>query len=237
MLSTLTRHKAYRRTTPGSADGATPVLPGVRAIRVVPMAAPAAHPGRHPALTRALHWGTALALVAAVGAMFLRDATENDTWRLVLLQVHRQLGLLVLAVVLWRVVRRFTSPLAQHAPDMTVVLRWAATACHIVLYTLLLALPLVGWAMTSAHGIKLGFLGIVQLPMLVRADSEFADTLGDYHIWLAWGLLALGSAHTVAALWHHFVRRDWVLGAMLPTRRRMPEEDRDQLREPDTLIH
>jgi cytochrome b561 len=237
MLSTLTRHKAYRRTTPGSADGATPVLPGVRAIRVVPMAAPAAHPGRHPALTRALHWGTALALVAAVGAMFLRDATENDTWRLVLLQVHRQLGLLVLAVVLWRVVRRFTSPLAQHAPDMTVVLRWAATACHIVLYTLLLALPLVGWAMTSAHGIRLALLGLVPLPMLTGADSEWADTLGDYHVWLAWGLLALAGAHAVAALWHHFVRRDPVLLSMLPARRPRPREDQDRLREPGTLIH
>jgi cytochrome b561 len=239
MLSTLTRRKAYRPTIPGSADGATPVVvPLVRAIRVAPMVASAAQAGKHPALTMALHWGTALALVVAVGAMFLRDATENDTWRLVLLQVHRQLGLLVLAVALWRIGRRFTSRLVQHALDMTAVTRMAATACHIFLYTMLLSLPLVGWAMTSAHGIRLSFLGIVQLPMLASADSEFADTLSDYHIWLAWGLLALVSAHAAAALWHHFVRRDSVLGAMLPTRlRRAPVDGKDQLRKSGTLIH
>jgi cytochrome b561 len=170
--------------------------------------------------------------------MFLRDATEDAGYRQILLQVHRQLGLLVLAVALWRIARRFTSRFAQQ-PDMTAALRWAATACHIFLYTLLLALPLVGWAMTSAHGIRLTLLGLVPLPMLTGADSELADTLGDYHVWLAWGLLALAGAHAAAALWHHFVRRDPVLLSMLPARRQRQREDQDQdrLREPGTLIH
>jgi cytochrome b561 len=71
---------------------------------------------------------------------------------------------------------------------------------------------------TSAHGISLHFLGVIHLPQLVAADSELADTLSDYHIWLSWVLLALVSMHAGAALWHHFVRRDAVLAAMLPGR-------------------
>jgi len=173
-------------------------------------------PTRHPLLVIAMHWGTLLAVVIAVAATFIRDAIEDDTYRQALLQVHRQLGLLVLVVAVWRVAVRIRRNLADYAPDMAFVLRWAAKATHVFLYGLLIALPLVGWALTSAHGIWLSFLGMFRLPMLVAADSEFADTLNDYHIWLAWGLLAIVTAHAAAALWHHFVRRDTVLTAMLP---------------------
>ena len=40
---------------------------------------------RHPALTIAIHWATAIAIVVAVAVMFARDATEDRAWRLFLL--------------------------------------------------------------------------------------------------------------------------------------------------------
>jgi cytochrome b561 len=148
--------------------------------------------------------------------MFVRDATEDRAWRQALLEIHRQLGLLVLLGAGVRVAIRALKGLADHAPDMSAFLRWAAKAAHLLMYGVLVALPLLGWAVTSAHGIALTFLGGVPLPMLVSADSELADTLTDYHVWLAWGLLALIVAHVAAAVWHHVGRRDGVLRAMLP---------------------
>jgi cytochrome b561 len=172
----------------------------------------------HPALTIAIHWITVAAIVIAVVAMFARDAIEDRELRQFLLGVHRQLGLLVLIGAGVRIAFRLRHGLADHALDMATALRWAAKAAHIFMYGVLLALPLLGWAVTSAHGISLTFLGSLPLPRLLEADSELADTLTDYHVWLAWGLLALGLAHVAAALWHHFVRRDGVLRAMLPKR-------------------
>jgi len=166
----------------------------------------------------ALHWGTVAAILVSVGAMFLRDAIEDTAGRQVLLQIHRQLGLAVLIVVGLRILVRLTRGLADHSAGMSTVMRLAAQGAHILLYSLLVALPLVGWALTSAHGISLNFLGVVHLPQLMAADSELADTLSDYHIWLSWVLLAFVSMHAAAALWHHFVRRDAVLAAMLPGR-------------------
>ena len=176
-------------------------------------------PERHPALVIALHWGTAVALVVAVGAMFVRDAIEDNGYRTLLLQLHRQLGLLVLLVAVWRLVTRFRHGLADHAPDMAWLLRWAARAAHVGLYALLLALPVLGWALTNAHETPLRLFGVIPLPAITAPDSEFADTLYDYHVWLAWGMLAMVVAHAGAALWHHFVRRDKVLSAMLPGKR------------------
>jgi cytochrome b561 len=174
--------------------------------------------GSHPALTIALHWGTVAAIIVAVAALFIRDTLEDRFWRVVLLHVHRQLGLLVLAAVAVRIAARLRQGLTDHAPGMAVLLRWAATATHLVLYGLLIALPLGGWALTSAHGIALALLGIVPVPDLLAPDSELADTLSDYHIWLAWALLVFVGMHAAAAFWHHFVWRDDVLRAMLPRR-------------------
>jgi len=166
----------------------------------------------------ALHWGTVMAILVSVGAMFLRDAIEDTTARQILLQIHRQLGLAVLVVVGLRVLVRLTKSLADHSPGMSTVMRLAAQGAHVLLYVLLVALPVVGWVLTSAHGISLNFFGVIHLPQLVAADSELADTLSDYHVWLSWVLLALVVIHVGAALWHHFVRRDAVLAAMLPGR-------------------
>lgn len=170
----------------------------------------------HPALTIAIHWMTAVAIVVAVAVMFVRDATEDRAWRQILLEIHRQLGLLVLLGAGVRIAVRVFKGLADHATDMAAFLRWAAKAAHLLMYSVLVALPLLGWAVTSAHGVALTFLGRVPLPKLVSADSELADTLTDYHVWLAWGLLGLVVAHVAAAVWHHFGRRDGVLRAMLP---------------------
>jgi cytochrome b561 len=179
----------------------------------------AAERSKHPVVTVALHWGTVAAIVIAVAAMFLRDAIEDKFWRQLLLETHRQLGLLVLIGVGVRIAVRMWHGFADHAPDMRAIVRWAAKATHVLLYGLLIALPLEGWALTNAHGITLALLGTVHLPNLLASDSELADTLSDYHIWLAWGLLIFVGMHAVAALWHHFVRRDSVLTAMLPRRR------------------
>jgi cytochrome b561 len=174
---------------------------------------------RHPTMTVALHWGTLAAIVIAVAAMFVRDAVEDKFWRTTLLEIHRQLGLLVLMAVGVRIALRALTGLADHAPDMAGVLRWAARMTHVLLYGLLIALPLEGWALTSAHGITLALFGAVHLPNLLASDSELADVLSDYHVLLAWILLIFVGMHAVAALWHHFVRQDRVLAAMLPRKR------------------
>jgi cytochrome b561 len=173
---------------------------------------------RHPALTMALHWGTVAAIIVSVSAMLLRDVLEDDAIRASLLGVHRQLGLAVLLAAGLRVLVRVSRPFANHGGPMPLLMRLAASATHLVLYGLLLALPLVGWALMSAHEMTLSLFGLVNLPPLVQEDADFADTLGNIHVWLAWGLLAVVFAHAAAALWHHHVRRDGVLRAMLPGR-------------------
>ena len=54
------------------------------------------------------------------------------------------------------------------------------------------------------------------MPALVAHDPDLADTLGWWHEQVGWALLGLILVHALAAIYHHKVRRDDVLRAMLP---------------------
>ena len=56
-------------------------------------------------------------------------------------------------------------------------------------------------------GIVLYVFG-VPLPSLIFKDEYFSRVAITLHEWLAYTLLALIGIHILAALWHHFYRRD-----------------------------
>src|SRR5256885_699996 len=155
---------------------------------------------RHPLVTRVLHWATAVILVVSVSAILYRETTEQKTLRQVLMELHRQLGLLVLLLLVARVAVRSVKGLVNHAPGPSAARRRAATVAHWSMYGVIAGLVLLGWALCNAHAIHLRLFGVIPLPDLVAADSDLADTLSDYHIWAAWGLLSLGVPHLPAAL-------------------------------------
>jgi cytochrome b561 len=171
---------------------------------------------RHPAWTLALHWSSAAAVVVAALSVLLREWVEADALRSALLGVHRQAGLFVMVALVARMTLRFTRGMADFGSGVPPWMHRLAMAAHMALYAMLLALPLLGWAASSAHGVQVSLFGLLPLPALVADDPDLADTLTDWHAWAAWALLGLLVAHIAAALWHHVVRRDGVLAAMLP---------------------
>lgn len=174
---------------------------------------------QHPWAVRALHWSSVAAMVAAASSVLVRDVVENAGARTLLLDAHRQAGLFVLLALVLRLIVRMRKGMADNAHDMAWPMKAAALGAHLALYGMLLALPLLGWAVVNAHDTPLSLFGLVHLPNIVEADSDVADTLTDYHVLAAWGMLALIVAHVAAALWHHHVRKDGVLLAMLPKKK------------------
>jgi len=173
-------------------------------------------PGKHHPLTITLHWGTVICIVIAVAAVLLREIIEDKYWRQVLLESHRQMGLIIFFGVAVRLGVRLRFGMAKHMSGMPRLVRLAAVGAHWTLYALLVGLPLLGWAATNAHNLPVDFLGLIKLPSLVNDDGELADQLSDFHILGAWALLGLVVLHATAAFYHHYIRRDRVLWAMLP---------------------
>ncbi len=171
---------------------------------------------KHHTATIALHWASALLFLAAAATILVRELVEDSAIRTLLVESHRQVGMLVLAAWVARLVVRSIKGMAHTEAGMSLPMRIAAKGAHYALYALILAIPMLGWALSNAHGVQLKFLGMLPLPMITAADSDFADTLTDYHILVSWALLVMVTLHIGAALYHHYVRRDQVLSAMLP---------------------
>lgn len=171
---------------------------------------------RHPVPVRFLHWASAILIVGSAAVVLSREVIEHQPTRQILLELHRQLGLLILVGLLGRLITRFRLGLANHAPNLGRAARAAAQLAHWAMYGVIACITLIGWALTNAHAIQLRLLEIIPLPNLVAADSDLADTLSDWHVYTAWTLLGFIVLHVSAALWHHFRLRDPVLVAMLP---------------------
>ncbi|MDG6349522.1 cytochrome b [Luteimonas sp. 8-5] len=161
---------------------------------------------------RLLHWLMA-PLVLAMLFIGIGMVSTTSTAYALLLAIHKPLGAILLVLVLLRIMVRLRHRPPPLPADMP---RWqqrAALLSHWLLYALLLAMPLVGWAMLSAAGYP------VVMPIAPHDPALFA-WLRSAHHWLALLLFAVILLHLAAALFHGLVRRDGVLSSMASWQRR-----------------
>ena len=128
--------------------------------------------------------------------------------------LHRSTGAVLLIVVLVRIAWRL-----GHAPPplpagVPLAQQRIAGAVHMLLYTLLLVQPVVGWAATSAYPAPIVVFGLFELPPIWPANRAAAEWLFGVHRALGILMALLVLAHAGAALHHHFVRRDGILRRM-----------------------
>lgn len=165
-------------------------------------------------LARLLHWLMAVLLLAMlfIGAGMVASVSERHEW---LLHLHKPLGIALLALVVIRLLVRFSTrqpPLPADLPPAQVL---AAKASHWLLYALMLAMPLLGWAMISAAGDPVMLSNSLQLPAIVPANAQLFAFLRKAHGYLAYLLFLTVLVHLAAALFHGLIRRDGVLQSML----------------------
>jgi len=169
---------------------------------------------RYGAAAKSLHWLIlALLIVQYAVAWIMPDigpGTEPET----LINLHMSLGLTILALAVLRLIWRLIFPVPLIADNVPAWQQWSARASHGLLYVILFALPLLGWAAASGRDWVIDFWG-ASVPRLI-AKSDWAGAIGDYHTYLSYVLLGLAGLHVLAALYHHFWLRDRVLIRMLP---------------------
>jgi cytochrome b561 len=96
--------------------------------------------------------------------------------------------------------------------------RHAAIGSHVLLYALMFAVPLVGWAMLSAARYPVVLYGPLQLPPIAPQDPALFAALRTTHTVLALLLFATFLAHFGAALMHALIFRDDVFPSMTSMR-------------------
>jgi cytochrome b561 len=177
---------------------------------------------RYGGIAIAFHWLLALAIIGAFGVGLYMTGLPFSPARLKLYNWHKWAGVAILALsaarLLWRLANRPPALPAQVEAGMPAWQRNAHHGTHILLYLFFFAVPLSGWAYSSAAGFPIVWFGMLPLPDFVSPDKALAEVLKLAHHYTAYGLAALVVLHVAAALKHQFVDRDGLLLRMWPAR-------------------
>jgi cytochrome b561 len=182
-------------------------------------------PGRYTALTRILHWLTAVLVFSALFIGFVMVNSLGDYATLIM--IHRTLGVTILVVVLVRVVNRLTHRAPPLPTTVGALERKIVVASELSLYAMLLLQPLIGWAMLSAAGGPIVVFGSLRLPRIAPFDAQLFWLLRQAHSVVAYTLMAAIAAHVSAVLLHTLALRDRMIERM--TFRFRPTDDRTRL--------
>jgi cytochrome b561 len=149
-------------------------------------------------VTRLIHWTTMLMVIGQL-ALGLRIADmEPGLSNLWLYGLHKTLGFLVLTLILARIAWHIASP-PPHPIGPRNTYFWAARAAHWGFYLLLIAIPLTGWAGSSATGIDVMIADRWTVPPLVEASEEAEAFWFGLHDLLTKLLIGLITLHMLAA--------------------------------------
>ena len=173
-------------------------------------------PARYGSLSIGLHWLTLVVLIGVYACINLTDLyPKGSAPREALKTWHFMLGLTVLLLVALRLVNLLAGASPVVHPPLPRWQRQLASAMHIALYALMLAMPMLGWLLLSAAGKPVPFFG-AQLPALLAENKDLAGQLKEVHETIGTIGYFLIGAHALAALFHHYVTRDNTLVRMLP---------------------
>jgi len=177
-------------------------------------------PRRYTATAMLLHWLSALLVVGLLALGWYMADLPLSPQRLKLYNWHKWAGVSVLALTLARLLWRWTHrPPALPAELVGRTPAWQqrlAALTHVALYGLLLVVPLVGWAYSSAAGFPVVWFGVLSLPDLLPKDKALAELVKPWHAVAAFSLGALAALHLAAALKHQFVDKDGLMRRMWP---------------------
>ena len=173
-------------------------------------------PTRYTATAIALHWLIFTLIACGFALALYMTGLPLSPQKLKYISWHKWIGVTVFALALARVCWRLTHRAPALPASIPAWQRSAASATHVLLYGLIIAIPLTGWLMSSAFGVQTVYLGIVPLPNPLARDQELAELLKSFHVLLNYTMLSLVFIHAAAALKHHYLDKDDVLARMLP---------------------
>ncbi len=184
---------------------------------------------RYGTVAMTLHWLIAIAIMFMIGfGYYLSTLPIGDPNLFSLIQLHKSIGLTILLLSVLRVIWRLINPAPPLPNTLSPSMKFLARTTHVVLYVMILAIPLSGWAMVSASplGLPTMWFGLIEWPHIsFLAHLPYAqkdrteESIHSVHAWLAYGTAALLMLHVGAALMHHYVIKDDTLRRMLPSTR------------------
>lgn len=163
-----------------------------------------------------LHWIMAVLILTLLAVGFYVADLPRGPEKTQLIQIHKAAGTVALLLVIVRLGWRFKHlppVLPEQIPELQKKL---AHAVHWIIYFLMVAQPLSGWAVSSARGFPVALAGFIPLPPLVGKDEALAEAVTEIHEFFGWSLAILLIGHIAMAVKHQLIDRDNLMKRMLP---------------------
>jgi superoxide oxidase len=171
---------------------------------------------RYDALSIILHWTTVVLLAAILWTAYGHETAQDGATAARMLLLHRSLGILVWLLTIGRLGWK---ALFGNAPALPSTIgrsqRAVAWSVQALLYGLLLLLPITGLSQSLLRGRSFPLI-FGDVPAVVARNKAAAQLFHELHEKGAIALFVLIGLHALAGLYHGLVRRDGVLGTMLP---------------------
>ncbi len=180
---------------------------------------------RYSAVAIALHWLIAALILGNIAlAWTFQNTPQGLTW-FKLIQLHKSVGITVLALSLLRLGWRLINPPPPEPASLKPWERAASQVVHWGFYGIMIGMPLSGWILVSASlkGLPTVLYGVIPWPHIgavhalpFEARKVWSHNAATTHGALAWLAYALIVLHVGAALKHWLIDRDGVIGRMAP---------------------
>jgi cytochrome b561 len=176
---------------------------------------------RYTPVAIGLHWLLALLILGALGLGLYMTGLPFSPQRVRFYSWHKWTGIAILLLSAVRLLWRLGHP-PPGVPDFVLAAmpRWQRTGrtiSHRLMYLLFFAVPLLGWAQSSALGVPVVWFGVLPLPDFVPVDRALAEQwLQPLHRAGAYLLAAVSVLHVAAVVKHQWIARDGLLRRMWP---------------------
>lgn len=165
-------------------------------------------------MSRLNHWLLAVLMIGMLGfGLFLENAVPPGPDRGALMGLHKSIGVLVLALGLWRVGWRLWQGFLPEVGPMPIWQALAARVAHWVLLAGILVMPLSGLLGSFFGGRAVSVFGLFTVPAGPQIEW-IKDTAYGLHGTFAVVIIVTILAHVAVALKHHFLDRDITLRRM-----------------------
>lgn len=170
---------------------------------------------RYNGVAQALHWLTALLVVAVlplawVATSLARDAPSKGD----MFVLHKSVGLTLFALVVVRIVWRILHP-APPEPRMPAALALLGRINHWLLYAVFLIMPASGYLLSAFAGRSTPYFWLFTVPGLPK-DEALQKIFQSVHLAGQWAVYLLVGLHILATVWHVAIRRDGLHERMMP---------------------
>lgn len=167
-------------------------------------------------VSRWFHWGLGIAILGMLAFGWWMNHIPARGDRFFYRSIHADIGYIILVLMMLRLVWRIFNPVPAQPAGTPRWQRVLALANHWTLYAITFTVIMLGWAHSGARTQNYAdFFGLFRVPQFTSPDREAARAYEDRHILFAYVLLALIAVHLLAAIWHHFVKRDRVTSRMV----------------------